>query len=104
MRQAIALFNEPDTRDELGIGTIRDAFADELFPGTSTIQTRLRYALLVPWLYQRLEADRKVNSSNVEWRARRSELDLIAPLQKSGDSNGVIGTRSRDALQRPPSS
>jgi hypothetical protein len=31
MRQAVALFDESDTRDELGIGSIRDAFADELF-------------------------------------------------------------------------
>jgi len=34
----ISLFRERDTRDELGIGVIRDAFADLLFPGTSTIQ------------------------------------------------------------------
>ncbi len=30
----IDLFSEQDTRDELGIGTVRDAFADLLFPGT----------------------------------------------------------------------
>ena len=29
----ISLFWERDTRDELGIGVIRDAFADLLFPG-----------------------------------------------------------------------
>jgi hypothetical protein len=39
------------TRDELGLGAIRDSFADQLFPGTSTIQTRLRYMLFVPWIY-----------------------------------------------------
>ena len=49
------LFGEHDTRDELGIGSVRDAFADTLFPGTSTITTRARYFLLVPWTYQRLE-------------------------------------------------
>ena len=31
----IALFRDHTTRDELGIGTVRDAFADLLFPGTS---------------------------------------------------------------------
>ena len=36
----IDLFGEDETRDELGLGTIRDGFADLLFPGTSTIQTR----------------------------------------------------------------
>jgi len=40
--EVIDLFREEETRDELGLGTIRDAFADLLFPGTSTIQTRAR--------------------------------------------------------------
>ena len=44
----LALFQEKETRDELGLGGVRDAFADRLFPGTSTIQTRLRYMLFVP--------------------------------------------------------
>ena len=34
--------------DELGIATIRDGFSDLLFPGTSTIQTRAKYFLIVP--------------------------------------------------------
>jgi hypothetical protein len=42
MSEVIALFSEKDTRDELGIGGSRDAFADLLFPATSTIQTRAR--------------------------------------------------------------
>jgi hypothetical protein len=46
----LALFREKESRDELGIGGIRDAIADRLFPGTSTIQTRLRYMLFVPWV------------------------------------------------------
>jgi hypothetical protein len=48
MLDVIDLFREQETRDELGIGTVRDAFADALFPGTSTIQTRARYFLFVP--------------------------------------------------------
>src|SRR5436309_2205035 len=38
MNRILALFRERDTRDELGVGVIRDLLADELFPGTSTIQ------------------------------------------------------------------
>ena len=48
----LALFRVRDSRDELGLGAIRDSFSDKLFPGTSTIQTRLRYMLFVPWVYQ----------------------------------------------------
>lgn len=40
MREVIDLFRESDTLDELGIGQVRDAFGDLLFPGLSTTQTR----------------------------------------------------------------
>ena len=33
MLNVVHLFREQDTRDELGIGTIRDAFAGYFFPG-----------------------------------------------------------------------
>jgi hypothetical protein len=39
----LSLFQEKESRDDLGLGSVRDSFADQLFPGTSTIQTRLRY-------------------------------------------------------------
>ncbi len=42
MLDVVDLFGEHDTRDELGIGSVRDAFADMLFPGTGTIMTRVR--------------------------------------------------------------
>ena len=35
----IDLFGEQDTRDELGMGTVRDALADSLFLGISPIKT-----------------------------------------------------------------
>lgn len=54
----LALFQQKESRDELGIGSIRDSFAEQLFPGTSTIQTRLRYMLFIPWIYQYLENQR----------------------------------------------
>lgn len=44
----INLLSEQGAVDELGIGVIRDAFANYFFPGTSTIQTRAKYFLIVP--------------------------------------------------------
>jgi len=46
--EAIDLFREKDTRDELGVAGIRDAFSDMLFPGTGARQTRARYFFFVP--------------------------------------------------------
>lgn len=37
-----------DSRDDLGIGTVGDALADLLFPGTSTIQDQVRHFLFIP--------------------------------------------------------
>lgn len=44
------LLEEQGAVDELGIGIIRDAFADYFFPGTSTVQTRAKYFLIVPYI------------------------------------------------------
>ena len=78
MLDVVDAFREHDTRDELGVGSVRDAFADMLFPGTSTIMTRARYFLLVPWAYQRLERLR-VRSAEIAARARQAELNLVEP-------------------------
>ena len=76
MLNVVHLFREQETRDELGIGTIRDAFADHFFPGTSTIQTRARYMLFVPWIYMDLEK-KKVPSARIASVAREREIWLI---------------------------
>ncbi|MCD4783943.1 MAG: DUF6361 family protein [Candidatus Eremiobacteraeota bacterium] len=102
MMDVIHLFNEPDTRDELGIGTIRDAFADYFFPGTSTIQTRARYFLFISWIYNALE-DKKVKSKEIAHRLRKEEVKLIKALLSTDDTHGVIGKREKEKLQRLPS-
>lgn len=48
MLNIISMFSGKETLDELGIGSVRDAFADRFFPGTSTIHTRARYMFFVP--------------------------------------------------------
>src|SRR5262245_20576735 len=106
MLDVINAFREKETRDELGFGSVRDAFADSLFPGTSTIQTRARYFLFVPWIYLRLEHER-VSPSDIARQARRDEVRLIEALLRGGETSegdGVIGRRARAALQRLPSS
>ena len=48
MRRVLDLFNEQGTLDEMGLGSLRDALSDALFPGTSYIQTRLRVRAVHP--------------------------------------------------------
>ncbi len=98
----IDLFRQRETRDELGIGTVRDAIADLLNPGTSTIQTRARYFFFIPWTYLDLER-RHVSSADVARRAREAELDLIDVLAESTDRAGTLGIEARRKLKRLPS-
>ena len=102
-QRIMALFQERETRDELGLGGIRDSIADHLFPGTSTIQTRLRYMLFIPWLFQMLE-ESTAGSDQLEIEARALENRLANALKASGESNGVIGRDAGADLQRLPSS
>lgn len=103
MVEIVSLFKERDTRDELGIATIRDSFADLFFPGTSTLQTRARYFLFIPWLYRHYEITH-VPSAKISSRLSQDEIYLIDALIRSGESGSVIGQRSGASLHRFPSS
>jgi hypothetical protein len=102
MQRILALFKDRDTRDELGLGGIRDSFADQLFPGTSTIQTRLRYMLFIPWIYRSLEKA-QVPASQIANRARWAEISLVGPLLDT-DAEGIFGRTAGGGLKRLPSS
>jgi hypothetical protein len=102
MLDAIDQLTESDTRDELGLGSIRDGFSELFFPGTNTIQTRARYFLFVPWVYKAIEESH--GGKEAPWvRARRDELALCDALCRSDDVQGVIGSQARASLKRLPS-
>ena len=93
---------EPGTLDVLGLGSVRDAFSDMLSPGTSTIQTRLRYFLFLPWIFASLEAQ-QVPSAEFARRLREDEARLIDCLRPLGPNQGVIGYTAGRDLKRMPS-
>ena len=41
--QVLKMTSESVALDELGIGRIRDAFSDRMFPGISTLQKHIKY-------------------------------------------------------------
>lgn len=102
MLDVIDLFRERGTLDELGIGGIRDALSNTLFPGTSTLHSRLRYVLFIPWLLQ-AAADRA--TSNDEMRSEFASLEgrLVQSLLAGGETEGVIGRVAGDRLVQKPS-
>lgn len=103
MLEVVDLFKEEGTVDELGIGSIRDALADALFPGTSVLQTRLRYVLFIPWLMQEATKGNR-SASEMSVRFHEYELQLIYALGQGGEKLGVIGNTARAKLKRMPSS
>ncbi len=100
--EVIKLFEEKGTVDEIGIGSVRDALSDSLFPGTSVLHTRARYFFIIPWLYQALEA-KGTPSAAIAREARRSEVGLIETLLAAEDNAGTIGRVAKLQLKILPS-
>lgn len=101
MLEVVDLFREQGTIDELGIGSIRDTLSNALFPGTSTLHTRLRYVLFLPWLMQ--QAQQKESTQAMVAGFRVLEYELIESLLASGKTEGVMGNVARARLKRLPS-
>lgn len=88
----IHLLDEPGAVDELGIGAVRDAFADYFFPGTSTVQTRAKYFLIVPYVL--LEAGSGQYGSDLDTVLRKidSEERNCRDILIKTSNDGVIGS------------
>src|SRR4051812_12178557 len=93
-RKARELYAAIDSEsvDALGLGSLRDGFANLMFPGTSTIQTRVRYFVLVAYAAQATAKTKPRDAQQFDKRFKKAELDTMASL-KSVRSNGtgVIG-------------
>lgn len=82
--------------DELGLGRIRDAFSNRLFPGLSVLQTRAKYFCLMPSLYSFLERTRISDAREARQRIREYEISLTRRL--AAGSSGVSGIIGADSL------
>lgn len=93
---------EQDTRDEIGFLLIHQGFADRFFPGTSVLHTRIRYALFVPWLYQRAAFGRR-RGSDLDTTIRQLLIELAIRLkQLGGEPQDVIGGDKLGQLTSQP--
>ena len=100
MREILGLFTDKDSREELGLGQIRDALGDGLFPGSSTLHTRARYLLFIPWVFRQI-----AEKGGTIAQTRRQELELIKTLRSDGGRlQGIIGYDAGSTLKTVPSS
>ncbi len=96
--------------DELGLSTIRDALANQLFPGISTIQTRAKYFFIVPYIlsdFQHLPSNTRKKRNAAQYLEQR-EYEImweLAATYEYQDGHGVIGVSKRkpQKIARRPS-
>lgn len=84
--------------DEMGLGRIRDAFSNMMFPGMSVLQTHAKYFLLMPALYAYLEKSRISSSREARAIVRESEIKLTRRLM-AGSPDGTVGIIGGDMLK-----
>ena len=93
----LKLLEEHMALDELGVGVVRDAYADKLFPGISTLQTRAKYFVLIPYIFS--SAKKQVEKGKIrsgqeflQW-VNEAEDRLVATLKANcpPGENGIIG-------------
>lgn len=94
---------EQGVRDEIGFLAIHQAYADRFFPGTSVLQTRMKYVLFVPWIYNQVA--RSAQRGEVSRLIQEEERVLAGRLKDTyGAQAGVIGARSYPKpTSQPPS-
>ena len=82
---------ERGVRDEVGVLALHTGYANRFFPGTSVQQTRLRYALFVPWqILQLLKAHPQLSPSRAREALSDAEMALALRLP-SVEGVGTIG-------------
>lgn len=101
-REIVQLFTQRESRDELGIGVVRDVLSNVMFPGVSTIHTRARYFCLIPWLFQRAAENGRSGQQLLTWQNRK-ERALVEILRAGGDEEGLIGRQAGPSVKTLPS-
>ena len=106
-RRFLDEFTEKSAVDELGLGVVRDALAEALYPGTSTLHRRPRYLLFIAWTYRDLAHGTLSGAAAIkrgaddEHRVRRALMKHYG--ERGGEQAGIIGLRAGESLKRLPS-
>ena len=95
--------------DELGIGMIRDAMSNKLFPGFSTLYTRAKYFFITPYILLDKEKKQTKRQSGLDY-FRNAEVDTNRIINRYYESHpeksdeSYFGKEKKDGnLKRQPS-
>lgn len=94
--------------DELGFGRIRDAFANMMFPGMSTLQRRAKYFAVMPSLYyqatkKHYNSVRDVRAQIVKWEIRLTDMLVNGAGNDENKKTGITGRSMLTAAKNDPS-
>lgn len=93
--------------DELGFGRIRDAFANMMFPGMSTLQRRAKYFAVMPSLYyqatkKNYNSVRDVRAQIVKWEIRLTDMLVKGAGNDELKKTGITGRSMLEAAKNDP--
>lgn len=114
VRTVLDLLSDNGIIDELGIGVIRDSFADRMFPGISTVQTRPKYFTLTAHLLKDYEENElsesrpRTLSKYLEDEEKWCRIQLVEAHGEGRQNLGIIGgtfgtNENRDVVRKPSS-
>jgi hypothetical protein len=93
--------------DELGFGRVRDAFANMMFPGMSTLQRRAKYFAVMPSLYyqatkKKYNSVRDVRAQIVKWEIRLTDMLVKGAGNDELKKTGITGRSMLEAAKNDP--
>lgn len=100
-KQLLSFIKPEGQLDELGVGYLRDALSNQLFPGVSTIQTRAKYFFIVCNIlrdYPLLSpSEKRKRSAENYLREKEHEVkNELRRLYQSKEGIGIIGVTLKD--------
>lgn len=107
---ALDLLRPEGMVDELGLGSLRDGMANQMFPGISTIQTRAKYFFIVPYIlyeFQHLINNGQARGKTASKYLEQREYEImwqLADYYNHQDNFGVIGVtkyKPQKIIRRP---
>lgn len=96
IKEWLRILQTREALDELGVGTIQEAFSDKLFPGITTNQRRAKYLVILPYLLKET-LDKTV--SDAAQYLEKEQKKLVGRFPKN--TKGVIGIRNPDTENKP---
>lgn len=87
--KVLQIIRESQAVDELGIGRIRDAFSNTLFPGMSTLQHHAKYFAVLPSLYYKVSKGKYNNIRDVKNAVINLEIRLTRQFVNASRNNSV---------------